>query len=215
MIARRFDDPSEPSGADLARAWPVYWSAISVGALAALAVALIAGLAAVAVGAHIVGPGEHMVSWRRVHFGGIIWTVCSAFFSFVIGGWIAARIAGHPRSESAMLHGAIAWLVALPILVLAASVGLGGHFGAWYSGLAGSPVWLAPAVLPDAELQLALVRNNALGAVTALILGLIGSVLGGWMASGEPMSIFHYQPRIETTTGGAPVITEVASPLPR
>src|SRR5947209_1254328 len=120
MVARRFDEPSEMTGIDPARAWTVYWSAIWVGTLATLAVALIAGLAAVAVGAHIVGPGEHMVSWRRVHFGGIVWTVCSAFFSFVIGGWIAARIAGHPRSESAMLHGAITWLVAIPLLIVAA-----------------------------------------------------------------------------------------------
>lgn len=214
VAARRFDNPSDPAGIDPVRVWPVYWSAIWVGTLAALAVALIAGLAAVALGAHIVGPGEHMVSWRRVHFGGIIWTVCSAFFSFVIGGWIAGKIAGHPRSESAMLHGAITWLIALPILVVAASLGAGNHFGAWYSGLAGSPVWMAPhAVLPDAEQQLALMRNNALGAVTALIVGLIGSVLGGWMASGEPMSIFHYQTR--TQTGEAPVTTEMTNAVPR
>ena len=35
-------------------------------------------------------------------------------------------------------------------------------------------------------------RNAALVAVAALLLGLIGSVLGGWMASGEPMSLTHH-----------------------
>jgi hypothetical protein len=30
-------------------------------------------------------------------------------------------------------------------------------------------------------------RNTALFAITAIILGLAGSVIGGWIASGEPM----------------------------
>jgi hypothetical protein len=34
-------------------------------------------------------------------------------------------------------------------------------------------------------------RNTALGAITALLLGLIGSLIGGWMASGEPMSLTY------------------------
>lgn len=35
------------------------------------------------------------------------------------------------------------------------------------------------------------VRNNAICAITALLLGLIGSVIGGWMASGEPMTLTY------------------------
>ncbi len=38
-------------------------------------------------------------------------------------------------------------------------------------------------------------RNVALGAVTALLLGLMGSVVGGWMASGEPMTFDHHHNR--------------------
>jgi hypothetical protein len=186
--------PAENVCADEPRHWPVFWSAVWVGALAALAVALITGLAGVAVGAQIVGPGEHMVSWRKVHFGGIAWAVCSTFVSFVVGGWVAGRIVGHPHSESGMLHGAIAWLVAVPILVAIASLGAGGLFGAWYTGLAGAPWAAAPHGLTGIDAY-ALARNNALGALTALLVGLIGSVIGGWMASGEPMTVFHYRTR--------------------
>ena len=32
-------------------------------------------------------------------------------------------------------------------------------------------------------------RNGALGALTALLVSLMGSVIGGWMASGEPMTV--------------------------
>jgi len=180
--------------------WPVSWSAVWVGALAALAVALVTGLAGIAVGAQVVGHGENITSWNKVHFGGIIWTVCSAFFSFAVGGWVAGKITGHPRAEPAMLHGAITWLVTVPMLLILAALGAGGYFGAWYTGLAGNPAWVqvqAQAVNPDAY---AIVRNNALGALTALILGLIGSVIGSWMASGEPMSLFHDSTQSSTSS---------------
>jgi hypothetical protein len=35
-------------------------------------------------------------------------------------------------------------------------------------------------------------RNAALGAVTGLLIGLVGSVIGGWMASGEPMTLGYH-----------------------
>ena len=38
-------------------------------------------------------------------------------------------------------------------------------------------------------------RNTALVTVVALLLGLVGSVLGGWLASGEPMSLTYYRRR--------------------
>jgi uncharacterized membrane protein YeaQ/YmgE (transglycosylase-associated protein family) len=38
-------------------------------------------------------------------------------------------------------------------------------------------------------------RNAALGALTAMLLGLVGAVVGGWMASGEPMTLTHYRTR--------------------
>jgi hypothetical protein len=178
--------------------WPVNWSGVVVGGLAALAAALITGLASVAVGAQIVGHGHHVVSWNKVQFGGIICTVLSAFFSFVIGGWVAGRITGYTRAETTMLHGAIAWLVAVPCILIVAAIGGGELFGAWYAGLAP-----AAATLPAADAA-AIVRNNALGAITALLLGLIGSVLGGWLASGQPMHFWHTEEHEES---GAPAVT--------
>jgi hypothetical protein len=166
--------------------WPVNWSGVFAGALSALAAALITGLAAIAVGAQMVGHGEHIVSWNRVHFSGIAFAVCGAFFSFVIGGWVAGKITGYVRPESTMLHAALAWTVAVPMILIFAALGGGGYFGGWYGGLGGSPFW-ANAALPAADAAV-IVRNNALGALTSLLLGLIGSVLGGWMASGHSMS---------------------------
>jgi hypothetical protein len=207
--------------------WPVNWTAVWVGALASLAAALIFGLIGIAVGAHLLGPEHRVVDWSKWGIAALIFSVCGAFFSFVIGGWVAGKIAGILRSEPAMLHGAITWLVAVPLLVALAGLGAGSFFGGWYGGLAGSPPGAAPVAAPferpealganatDAErtqYQNALTeynrhvkewrdetpratRNSALGAVTALLLGLVGSVIGGWMASGEPMNFTHYRTR--------------------
>jgi uncharacterized membrane protein YeaQ/YmgE (transglycosylase-associated protein family) len=173
--------------------WPIWWSAIWVGALAAIATALIIGLIGIAVGAHELGTRTPIVRLSQLHFGAMVFSVFGAFLSFALGSWIAGRIAGIRHPETAMLHGAIVWLIALPMLLGLAALGAGNLFGGWYGDLAGTPIWVTPSTVvadPNAAL---IARNSALGTVTALLLGLVGAVLGGWMASGEPMRISRTQ----------------------
>jgi hypothetical protein len=174
------------------RPWPV-WSAVWIGALAAIAVGLIIGLVGFAVGAHEIA-SPRVTSWKTVRITSIAFNVAGAFFAFVIGGWIAARIAGLRRAEPAMLHGGVVWLLTVPMLLVLGAFGATAFYGGWYSGLAGAPGWAAtpPPVSPEAA---AAMRNGALAAVVALLLGLVGGVLGGWMASGEPMSLTYYRSR--------------------
>jgi len=182
VVVRVVDEPTY---------WPVSWSAIWVGTLAALATALIMGLMGIALGAHRVVPGDRILRWSDVGTGALVFTVLGAFFSFVVGGWVAGKVAGLHRAETSALHGAVVWLLAVPILVVMAALGAGGFFGGWYGGLAGSPFWATPnTVVVDPNAAIAS-RNAALGALTALLIGLIGSVIGGWMASGEPMTFVH------------------------
>ncbi|HEY9014997.1 MAG TPA: hypothetical protein VIM84_08035, partial [Gemmatimonadales bacterium] len=164
--------------------------AVWVGALTALAVGLIIGLIGFALGAN---EAARYVDWKKVRLIGAIFAVGGAFFAGVAGGWAASRIAGIRRSEPAMLHGAISWLVTLPILLALAGLGLSGHWGGWYGGIASIPAF-NPAAAPDPDLAEA-TRNNALATAVALLLGLVGSVIGGWMASGEPMTFTHYRKR--------------------
>src|SRR3954451_19574257 len=97
--------------------WPVNWTAVWVGALAALATALILGLAGISLGMHVLGTEGRVVDWGKFKIGTLIFSVFGAFIAFVVGGWVTARIAGTRHSEPAMLHGAIAWLVAVPLLL--------------------------------------------------------------------------------------------------
>jgi hypothetical protein len=173
------------------RPWPV-WSAVWVGALSALAVGLVIGLIGYAIGAH------QLTAPRTMTFGNArlvttIFSVAGAFFAFVVGGWVAGRILGARRAEPAILHGVIAWLVTVPVMLLLGAVGASAMWGGWYGGLVASPAWMAtPPTTPEIA---AAVRNGALASVAALLLGLVGSVLGGWMASGEPMMLGHYRRR--------------------
>jgi hypothetical protein len=178
--------------------WPVYWSAVWVGVLAALAVALIFGLVGGALGAHELTPGHRIVKWSDLGVGALAFGVFGAFIAFAVGGWVAAKIGGIRRSEPAMLHGAIVWLVAVPLLLALAALGAGSHFGGWYDGLVGTPGWVTPAAVPNAPVDpnaALAARNAALAAATALLIGLVGGVVGGWMASGEPMTFTHYRTR--------------------
>lgn len=169
--------------------WPVCWSAVWVGTLAALAAALILGLIGTALGATT---AKSLASWSSVSRFDVVAMVVGSFFTFVIGGWVAAKIAGTRLAEPAILHGVIAWLAALPLLTALLALGAGNAYGGWYGGVVGSSPLLNAAAAtssPDA------VRNTALAALTTILIGLMGAVIGGWMACGEPMTFTHHLKR--------------------
>jgi hypothetical protein len=169
--------------------WPVAWSAVWVGALAALMAAVVIGLIGVALGAHSTLPGHRIVRWRDFSLGALVFSVVGGFFSFVLGGWVSARIAGIRRADTAALHGIIAWLVATPLLLVLVALGGAPHLGGWYGGLTGAPAWVPVPSAPSNPDAVAVVRNAALGGVTTLLLGFVGALIGGWMASGERMAL--------------------------
>src|SRR5258708_462143 len=103
--------------------WPVHWSAIWVGASAAVAAVLVFGLIGIALELSVLGPEHRVVDLKKIGLGTLAFSVFASFLSFVIGGWVAGKIAGILHAERAMLHGAIALLMAVPIPVLLAGVG--------------------------------------------------------------------------------------------
>lgn len=170
--------------------WLVNWSAVWVGALTSLAMALILGLLGTVAGA---AAPHTFSSWHSVTLVDLIVVIVTSFLAFVAGGWVAGKIAGHSYAEPSMLHGAVSWLVALPLLLASMAAGGGVAFGGWYGGLAGASPLVATATGatngPEA------IRNTALAALTSVLLGLIGAVIGGWLASGEPMTFTHHRTR--------------------
>src|SRR2546428_13723126 len=127
--------------------WYVSWSGIWVGALSAFALLLVFGLTGIAVGAHQLG--QRIASWHEFRLITLVFSVFGSFLSFVIGGWVVARVAGTRRAETAMLHGAIGWLVTIPGLLFFAALGAGGFLGNWYGGPAAPPPPGPPTPPPD------------------------------------------------------------------
>ena len=171
--------------------WYVSWTGAWVGALSALALLLVFGLTAIAVGAHQVG--QRVTDWHDFSLLALAFSVFGAFLSFAVGGWVAARVAGLRRAEPAMLHGALVWLLAIPALLLLATLGAGGYLGTWYGGLAGAPPWSPQATPLESPAAAMAARNAALGALAALLLGLVGGTIGGWMGSGERMTLTYWK----------------------
>jgi hypothetical protein len=185
-----------PGGTAAWTAWPVNWTAVIVGALAAIVAAVLFGIIGTAIGAHKTGIEGRITSWSGVGFASLAFAVISSFFAFVIGGWIAGRISGIRRAEDATLQGALAWLVAVFVMVALAAMS-GAVFNGWYASIAPTPaVPAVPGQPADPNLAIAL-RNGALATAAALLIGLMGSVIGGWIASGEPMTVGRYRVRLE------------------
>lgn len=212
---------------DMEPVWPIHWSAVVVGTLSAAAVVSVFGFIGIAIGAHQFDPANRGVDLRSIGFGTLALSIFGAFLSFVVGGWVAVKIAGMRRSEPAMLHGAIVWLVAVPMLYVFSMLGAGSLAGGWFAGLAAAPDQgrvESPFDRPEPPLgsmtnaereryqsELAdyqvkvnqwrldtpkVIRNTALGSLTAILLGLMGAVIGGWMASGQTMTLRSRPPTV-------------------
>ena len=184
----------------LVNAWPVNWSAAWVGALTSLAVSVILGLVATIIGASTAHP---LASFHTVAIISLIAVVVAGFFAFAAGGWAAGKIAGFSHSEPSILHAAVSWLIALPLILLALAAGAGQAFGGWYGGLVGASPLVAAATTATNAPDVA--RNSALAALTSILIALIGAVIGGWLASGEPMNFTHHRTRTLTSPERRPV----------
>ncbi len=169
--------------------YPVRWSAVSVGALAAIAVVVLFGFIGMAVGAHQLAAGT--TSSEAAGLGGLSLSVLGAFLAFVAGGWTAGKLAGMPSVKQALLHGAVVSLAAIPILLTLAAIGATVDAGSWYVGL------VHGAMSGDSPDPAALIatRNAALGAVAAMCLSLVGALIGGWFASGERLAVTERRTR--------------------
>lgn len=180
-------------------AWPVYWSPVIVGALASIVAVVLFGTIGTAVGSYQAGQQGRITDFSGIGRIAVAYAVFASFLAFVIGGWVTAKVAGITRAEPAMLHGAISYLVATVVLLALASFG-GTVYNGWYAALAPSPVVPATPGQPVDPNVAKAAMTGATAATVALLLGLTGSVIGGWMGSGEPMNFSYYRTRTTART---------------
>src|SRR5579863_4001774 len=184
----------------LGNRWPIKWGDAWAGALTSLAVSVVLGLVATVIGASAAHP---LTSFHTVALVDLIAIVLAGFFAFLAGGWVAGKIAGHTYSEPSILHAAISWLIALPLMIVALAAGVGPTLGGWYGGLIGASPLVAAATTATTPPDV--IRNTALAALTSILIGLIGAVIGGWLSSGEPMTFTHHRTRTLTSPERRPI----------
>jgi len=182
--------------------WHLDWGAVWVGAFTMLVAAVLFSFIATAVGAQK-AVDARVLKWADVGFVTIVFSVLGAFLASAAGAWVAARMSGARLAEPAILHGVAAWLLLMTIVItLAALAGAHSLAGGYLGNMTppGAPAPAGTAVDPNAAIA---IRNAAVGSVLGILIGLMGSVVGAWIASGEPLgSLAHYRRTDRWTTAG-------------
>lgn len=184
--------------------WHLDWNAVWIGALAMLVAGAMFSFIALGVGAQK-AVDARVLKWADVPLVTIAFSVFGAFLASAIGAWVAGRMSGARLAEPAILHGVAAWLVLMGIVIALAAFGgahtfAGGYLGNLAPPGAPSPTGAPAAVDPNAALA---IRNAALGSVLGILIGLMGAVVGAWIASGERLdSLAHYRRSDRWTTAG-------------
>jgi hypothetical protein len=130
-----------------------------------------------------------------------IWAGISGILSFLLGGYVAARLAHLLDRNWGALHGALVFMLALPIALWLAGQGLGamlGTVGNVANGLsvgAGQATGAAQNAAAQAQANptavgdsAAALRNTLWGALAGSLLGLGSSALGGWLGAHHLLS---------------------------
>jgi len=130
----------------------VSWGAIIAGAVIATAVMTVFTLFGVGIGAAIIDPQYDQNPAEGVSLSTGIYLIVTQLIALGAGGFVAARMAGIPRTVSSLLHGASVWAVTTVFMAWASVMGAGAMFGAagsLLSGTASSVASASEALVPD------------------------------------------------------------------
>jgi hypothetical protein len=136
--------------------------------------------------------------WGGISAWTTIWYLVTAGWSMFFGAWCAARLSGNPTREAGILHGVSTWGLAALATMLIVAVGAWAILREGIGVLTTATIAGLPAVTPAAQ-QAGAVANQVRGGgpmaqATAsilsgislrvwggVLLGLITSILGGWL----------------------------------
>ena len=134
----------------------VSWGAIFAGAAIAIAVMIMLGLLGLGIGASTIDPLSNEGSVGGKATGSAIFLVISQLIALGVGGYIAAKMAGVPRSIPSAIHGMAVWAVATIGMVWIATSAIGGLVGGGASLISSASsglVTAGKAAIPD-DLQM-------------------------------------------------------------
>jgi len=141
----------------------IAWSAVISGALTTLSGLILLGSLGSAVG---------IDAYRGGVFGAgaAIWAIVSSIISFFVGGCLVSYLAPHSEQRSGMVHGMMAWVLAVILMSV-------GAVWAIRSGIGFNP--LRSTITPGSEVSYGQIAGAAWTAFLCLFFGLISAAIGG------------------------------------
>ena len=188
----------------------VRWGPIVAGLCTALTSLLILSLLGLAFGLTVVNAGTAAAQGGAPEGLGrnsAIWGALSGLIAFFLGGWVSGRSAAVFGRGWGALNGALVFLVAVPVILWLASMGLGtvlGTLGTFAGSLNADPGTAQQAaqgatdqarqaaqnVQPlDVARAAETARNTAWGTLLGMALGLGASALGGMLGTRRELEV--------------------------
>jgi len=181
-------------GWSLERLMRVSWGAIFAGFVVAFATQVLLLLLGAAIGLSAWNPttATDPQAWG---WGMGIWLIISTLISLFVGGMVAGRLAGIPRSIDSALHGAATWAMIIFASLLLSGAAMGQVFGL-VGGAVDEPMRTATAAQQQMHPQIqqpeqvlheaAQVGEGAMWALfLATLLGAMAAMGGGWLGTPE------------------------------
>lgn len=87
----------------------ISWGAIIAGTLVSLVTMLLLNLLGIGIGLGSINPMEEAAPFSGLGMGAIIWWVVSNLIAIFAGAYVAAKMAGVPKSSTSTIHGILSW----------------------------------------------------------------------------------------------------------
>ena len=145
-------ETGSPGGGLGERMRRVSWGAIFAGTAIAMALMVFFTTLGLGIGAASVDPLYDQNPLSGLGIGSAIYLIVTQLLSLFVGGYVASRLAGVPREQPALIHGAAVWALSTLVLAYLAMSGAGAAFGAAgtiLSNSARAAVSAGQAVLPE------------------------------------------------------------------
>ena len=112
MTRSNYDTATDVTTVEVRAGERIRWGAIMAGLFAALSTLVVLSVLGAAIGLSVYDARE---SSEGIGTGTLIWTVITMIVAFLLGGYVAGRWGSPYRDNSAMVHGAMVWAVAIPL----------------------------------------------------------------------------------------------------
>lgn len=107
----------------------ISWGSVFAGVAVAAILQLLFALLGLGVGLSTINVAQGDAPVMGLSIGAGIWWVVSSLISLFLGGWVAGRLAGIPRSFDGALHGVLTWAIATFLLIYFLGTAMGSLFG--------------------------------------------------------------------------------------